>query len=241
MQLRSISTGSPSSRSSTVLSERNERGAKVPALSHTGRLKLVKLRTLLIANGFRDVDVVEEATFGSGEPWMSLAVLGFLFDAFPACVLHWLQGYEWFVEEATDHGFVSQLWRVLQIETGHVPAITVTQFFAPRFAEHKIDILLEVLALMKRTARRAKGVGPHPRRAVPHSPTPRGEGCVAATSPAGVATPQRRERGGGAEAGSVSPQGGGGGGGGARFVPSASTPERPCRATLFSSLPQVTA
>ncbi|KAJ9471003.1 hypothetical protein DIPPA_35401 [Diplonema papillatum] len=50
-----------------------------------GQLKLEKLKTTLIACGFRALDLLESKSLTSGEPWVCLAIIGYLFDdAFPA-------------------------------------------------------------------------------------------------------------------------------------------------------------
>eukprot|EP01063_Lacrimia_lanifica_P024688 TRINITY_DN32551_c0_g1_i1.p3 TRINITY_DN32551_c0_g1~~TRINITY_DN32551_c0_g1_i1.p3 ORF type:complete len:188 (+),score=67.88 TRINITY_DN32551_c0_g1_i1:51-614(+) len=123
--------------------------------SHAGALQLAKLKQLMIANGFRDVDLLQPGAggFGKGEAVVCLALVGYMFDVmFPSAVLVYLAKYEWFVKEDGDEAFVRMLWRLIRHETGRAPSISVEQFFQPRFADAKVSLLLDIFNVLKRAA-----------------------------------------------------------------------------------------
>eukprot|EP01059_Diplonema_ambulator_P006397 TRINITY_DN16116_c0_g1_i1.p1 TRINITY_DN16116_c0_g1~~TRINITY_DN16116_c0_g1_i1.p1 ORF type:complete len:196 (+),score=13.35 TRINITY_DN16116_c0_g1_i1:40-588(+) len=118
-------------------------------LTHAGVTKLNKLRQVLASKGFSDLDLVREGTYGKGDPCVSLAILGYLLEEgyWEGC-LALLEKYDWFVLGGTDFEFVTVLWRLLSVE-GHRPAITVQQFFKPKYADAKITILSVIVDLLK--------------------------------------------------------------------------------------------
>eukprot|EP01060_Flectonema_neradi_P020972 TRINITY_DN28479_c0_g1_i1.p1 TRINITY_DN28479_c0_g1~~TRINITY_DN28479_c0_g1_i1.p1 ORF type:complete len:182 (+),score=18.47 TRINITY_DN28479_c0_g1_i1:73-618(+) len=121
-------------------------------LTEAGCRKLTELRKVLVGDGFESIEFLSEENLGSGNPRMFLAVAGYLQEVmYRDVALLWHQKYPWFVTDESDYIFIEKLWKVMQLETGNPPKITVAQFFSPKFADLKIDILLSLTKLMRKT------------------------------------------------------------------------------------------
>lgn len=93
-----------------------------------------------------------ENSIAKGDPAMYLRLLNFFFLEYSPAVKVWLieKGYP--LQTATDLVFVQQVFKIMQTEFDYRAKISVENFFKPRFALQKINLITDAAKMVQQKA-----------------------------------------------------------------------------------------
>ena len=90
----------------------------------------------------------------SGAPEMYLRLLHFIFVEYSPEIRDYVIGKGYTLLTSTDLMFVQQIFRILQVEFGYRPKITVENFFKPKFALQKLTMCCDIVKIVKERAKK---------------------------------------------------------------------------------------